>query len=296
MKKHIFQGSGVAIVTPFHESGINFDAFRKMLEYQIENGTDAIIVCGTTGEPSTMTADEKKAAIQFAIETVNGRIPVIAGTGGNNTAKAIEDAKFAKSAGADASLVVTPYYNKTTQAGLIAHYTALADAVDIPIIIYNVPSRTGLNMAPETLAQLAEHPNIAAMKEASGNISQIVEMARLCQGKLDFYSGNDDHVVPMLAVGAIGVISVAANVVPREMHDMVATFLAGDVEASKQLQFKVNPLVAELFNEVNPIPVKTAMNLLGFEAGPLRLPLTDMSEAHLNKLKAALVDYGFTLK
>ena len=293
--KHIFQGSGTALVTPFNQDGVNYEALKDLLEYQIREGSDAIIICGTTGEPSTMTKEEKQSVIRFTVETVNGRVPVIAGTGGNNTAEAIESGKFAKAVGADASLVVTPYYNKTTQAGLIAHYTAIADAVDLPIIIYNVPSRTGLNMAPETLAKLAEHPNIAAMKEASGNISQIVEMARLCQDKISFYSGNDDHVVPMLAVGAVGVISVAANVIPRDMHDMVIKFLEGDVTGSCQLQFKAAPLIAELFNEVNPIPVKTAMNLLGFNAGPLRLPLTDMSAAHLENLKQALRDYGFTI-
>jgi len=292
----IFTGSGVAIVTPFTKEGIDFEAFGKLIEYQISEGTDAIIVCGTTGEPSTMTKEEREQAIQFAIRTVNKRVPVIAGTGGNNTAEVMKASRKAQDLGADALLIVTPYYNKTTQKGLIEHYTAIADIVDIPIIIYNVPGRTGLNMAPETLKQLSKHPNICGMKEASGNISQIVEMARLCGDSIDLYSGNDDHVLPLLSLGAKGVISVVANVIPNDVHEMVAQYMAGNIEESRRLQFKINSLYEALFIEVNPIPVKTALNLLGFSAGILRPPLTTMSEKNLDFLKQRLIEYGFEIK
>lgn len=292
----VFTGSGVALVTPFKEGGVNFDTLEQMIEFQIAGATDALIVCGTTGEPSTMTAKEKHDTIKFAIERVNHRIPVIAGTGGNNTAEVIEASIDAQQLGADALLIVTPYYNKTTQKGLVEHYTAIANAVDIPIIIYNVPSRTGLNMTPATLEKLSHVRNIAGMKEASGNIVQVAEMARLCGDRIDIYSGNDDQVVPILSLGGKGVISVVANIAPKDTHDMVIKFLNGDIEGSRQLQFKLNPLVEALFIEVNPIPVKTALNLMGFNAGNLRLPLTEMSESNLAFLRQRMREYGFELK
>jgi len=273
----IFQGSAVAIITPFDETGINFDAFGRHINFLIENGTDAIVVCGTTGEPATMTESEKQSAIRFAVETVAGRIPVIAGSGGNNTAKVIADSKKAQELGADALLIVTPYYNKCTQDGLVAHFTAVAEAVELPIILYNVPGRTGVNIQPATLKRLAAVKNVAAIKEASGNIEQITEMARLCP-ELDFYSGNDDHVLPLLALGGKGVISVTANVCPKEVHEMVAAWFEGDIARCRELQFRLNPLTKALFGEVNPIPVKAAVGLLGFDAGVPRLPLTPLSE------------------
>jgi 4-hydroxy-tetrahydrodipicolinate synthase len=286
----------VAIVTPFTDNGVNLDAFGKLIDFQIEQGTDAIIVCGTTGEPSTMTTKEKETAIGFAVEYVHGRVPVITGTGGNNTAAVIEASRRAQALGADGLLIVTPYYNKCTQAGAIAHYNAVGDAVDLPIIVYNVPSRTGFNILPETLAKMAEHPNIAAMKEASANISQIIEMVRLCGDKMDFYSGNDDHVFPLLALGFLGVISVVADAVPRDTHDMVAAYMDGDIAKSRALQFRLNPLVAALFTEVNPIPVKAGLNLMGFAMGDPRLPLTPLSASNLEKLKKAMIDHGIQTK
>lgn len=292
----IFTGSGVAIVTPFSDSGVNFDTFGKLIDFQIEQGTDAIVVCGTTGEPSTMTAREKEAAIAFAVERANKRVPVVAGTGGNNTAAVIEASRRAQALGANALLIVTPYYNKCTQAGAVAHYNAVADAVDLPIIVYNVPSRTSFNILPDTLLKMSEHPNIAAVKEASGNISQITEMFRLCTGNLDFYSGNDDHIFALLALGGKGVISVVANVAPRDTHELVAAFLRGDIAASRDLQFRLNPLVRALFSEVNPIPAKAALNLMGFDMGDPRMPLTRISEGNLEKLRAAMIDYGIRIK
>ena len=288
----IFTGAGVALCTPFTQDGVNFDAFGKLIDFQIDGGTDALIVNGTTGEPSTMSEEEKRAALSFALERTAGRIPVIAGTGGNDTKKVIAASIEAQKMGADALLIVTPYYNKATQKGLIAHYTAVADAVDIPIIVYNVPGRTGLNMLPETLAALAEHPNIAGMKEASGNLAQVSEMARLCGDKCDLYSGEDGLVVPLLSVGGKGVISVVSNIAPRIMHDMVEKFLSGDIAGARELQFKVNPLAAALFCEVNPIPAKTALRLIGIDAGPLRLPRTEMSDANLARLKREMQAFG----
>lgn len=288
----IFTGAGVALCTPFTQDGVNFDAFGKLIDFQIDGGTDALIVNGTTGEPSTMSEEEKRAALSFALERTAGRIPVIAGTGGNDTKKVIAASIEAQKMGADALLIVTPYYNKATQKGLIAHYTAVADAVDIPIIVYNVPGRTGLNMLPETLAALVEHPNIAGMKEASGNLAQVSEMARLCGDKCDLYSGEDGLVVPLLSVGGKGVISVVSNIAPRIMHDMVEKFLSGDIASARELQFKVNPLAAALFCEVNPIPAKTALRLIGIDAGPLRLPLTEMSDANLARLKREMQAFG----
>lgn len=292
----IFTGSGVAIVTPFNENGVNFDAFGKLIDFQIEQGTDAIIVCGTTGEPSTMTTQEKEAAIGFAVQHVHGRVPVVAGTGGNNTLAVIEASKRAQGLGADALLIVTPYYNKCTQAGAVAHYYAVADAVGLPIIVYNVPSRTGFNVLPETLLKMSEHPNIAGMKEASANIAQITEMFRICGDSIDIYSGNDDHVFPLLALGGQGVISVVANVAPKDTHEMVASYHRGDTDASRALQFKLNPLVKALFTEVNPIPVKAGLNLMGFNMGEPRLPLTPLSEGNLQKLRTAMADYGIQIE
>lgn len=287
----VFKGSGVAIITPFDENGVNFEVFGQLIDFQIENGTDAIIVCGTTGEPATMTESEKQSTIRFAVERVAGRVPVIAGSGGNNTAKAIADSKKAQELGADALLIVTPYYNKCTQGGLYAHFAAIDAAVDLPIIVYNVPGRTGVNIQPATMKKLATLPHVVGLKEASGNIEQITEIARLCPG-LDLYSGNDDHVVPLLSLGGIGVISVTANVCPREVHDMVMAFLDGDLARSRALQFKLNPLSKNLFTEVNPIPVKAAVGLLGYDVGTPRLPLTPMSEAPLAALKAEMAALG----
>lgn len=288
----LFKGSGVAIITPFTKDGINFDKLGELIEWHISSGTDAIIICGTTGEASTMTDDEKKAAYRFTVEKVAKRIPVIAGTGSNNTKHSIELSKYAESVGCDGLLCVTPYYNKTTQKGLIEHYTAIADSVNIPIIIYNVPGRTGLNVLPDTLKKLSFHKNIAGVKEASGNISQVVEIGTFCNENFAMYSGNDDQVVPLLSVGGIGVISVVANIAPKEMHDMVMSYLDGDIKHAMELQLKIKPLNDALFCEVNPIPVKTAMNLLGHEVGELRLPLTSMSDKNLDFLKNALLSYG----
>ena len=292
----LFKGSGVAIVTPFTENGVNLDKLGELIEWHIAEGTDAIIVCGTTGEASTMTEDEKKATIEYTVKKVDKRIPVIAGTGTNNTAYSIKMSKWAESVGVDGLLVITPYYNKTTQKGLIEHFTAIADAVNTPIIIYNVPGRTGMNINPETLYELSKHQNIVAIKEASGNISQVAEMARLCGKDFAIYSGNDDQVVPILALGGIGVISVVANILPKDTHDMVYKFLEGDIEGSRELQFKMNPLINALFIETNPIPVKTAMNLMGMNVGPLRLPLTTMTSKNLEILKKEMLNYGLTIK
>jgi 4-hydroxy-tetrahydrodipicolinate synthase len=288
----IFKGSGVAIVTPFNENGINFEAFGRNLDWHVDNGTDAIIVCGTTGEASTMSQDEQEQAIRFTVEKINKRIPVIAGTGSNNTAHAIKMSKFAEGAGVDGLLVINPYYNKSTQKGIINHFNAIADAVSKPIIVYNVPGRTGMNITASTMSVLSKHKNIVGVKEASGNISQITDIAMLCGPDFDIYSGNDDHVVPLLSLGGVGVISVSANIIPKDMHDMVMKYLQGDVAGSLELQLRTNIINHALFIETNPIPVKTAMNLLGFEAGPLRLPLVDMEPENLNKLKKALTEYG----
>ena len=287
----IFEGSAVALVTPFTKDGINFSALKRLLDFQLSNGTDALVICGTTGEPATMTLEEKHSVMKYAVDYVAGRKPVILGTGGNNTASVIAESKYAQSLGADALLIVTPYYNKCSQDGLVKHFFAVADAVELPIIIYNVPGRTGVNITPATLARLAEHPNIQAIKEASGNISQIAEMARLVKGKMDLYSGNDDQIVPILSLGGKGVISVLANVAPQAAHDICASYLAGDVKTACDLQLHYNPLNSALFSDVNPIPVKTALNLMGFEAGPLRLPLSDMSAQGEEALRKVLQSY-----
>ncbi len=292
MKKTIFTGAATAIITPLCENGVDFEKFGKLLEWQINEGIDAIVVCGTTGESSTLTDDEHREAIKFAVDTVAGRVPVIAGTGSNDTAYAIELTKFACEAGADAMLVVTPYYNKATQKGLIASFTAIADASTKPLILYNVPSRTGCNILPATAAVLAEHPNIVAIKEASGNISQIAELAALTQGKLDIYSGNDDQIVPILALGGKGVISVLSNPMPRATSEMCHKFFKGDLAGSLKMQLELLPLVNALFCEVNPIPVKAAMAAMGFCENSVRLPLTVMEAEHEAKLLALMKEQG----
>lgn len=292
-KKHVvFTGCATALVTPFTEDGLNLEAFGRLIDWQIKHGIDGLVVCGTTGEPSTMTAEERDQAIGFAVERVAGRVPVIAGVGGNDTREVVAATRRAEALGADALLAVTPYYNKTTQDGLIAHFTAVADATALPVILYNVPARTGLNITPATLDALADHPRIAAVKEASGDITQITEIFRTCHDRLAIYSGNDDHVVPFLGLGGEGVISVVSNVAPRDMHDLVATFLTGDLATSRALQFKLNPLTQALFSEVSPIPVKTALNLMGMHAGPLRLPLVPMRADHRERLELTMQALG----
>ena len=278
MKNTIFEGCGTAIVTPFTEDGVNFEQFKKLIEFQIENEVDAIIVCGTTGEASTMTTEEKKETIKFAINTIAKRTKVIVGTGSNNTKTAIEMSKFAAEAGADGILVVTPYYNKTTQQGLIAHYTEIAKSVKLPIIMYSVPGRTGVNIAPETCKELSKIENIVAIKEASGNISQVAKIASLCQDDLAIYSGNDDQIIPVLSLGGKGVISVLSNVMPKYTHDMTKKYLEGNVEQATKMQLDVIDLIDALFIEVNPIPAKYALNLMGFNLGKPRLPLIELSD------------------
>lgn len=278
MKKTIFEGCGTAIVTPFTKDGVNFEEFKKLIEFQIENGVDAIIVCGTTGEASTMTTEEKKETIKFAIETIAKRTKVIVGTGSNNTKVAIEMSKFAEEAGADGILVVTPYYNKTTQQGLIAHYTEIAKAVKLPIIMYSVPGRTGVNILPETCKELSKIENIVAIKEASGNISQVAKIASLCQEDLAIYSGNDDQIIPVLSLGGKGVISVLSNVMPKYTHEMTKKYFEGDVQQATKMQLDVIDLIDALFIEVNPIPVKYALNLMGYNFGKPRLPLIELSD------------------
>ena len=293
----IFTGAGVAIVTPMKENGdVNFEKLGEILEEQIAEGTDAVIICGTTGESSTMTHEEHLEAIKYTVDKVNKRIPVIAGTGSNCTETAIYLSKEAEQYGADGLLLVTPYYNKATQKGLTAHYTAVANAVKLPIILYNVASRTGCNITPETAAYLAEHvENIVGIKEASGNISQVAQIAALTKGKMDIYSGNDDQIVPILSLGGKGVISVLSNVAPKYTHEIVAKFMEGEVKESCEMQLAALPLVHALFSEVNPIPVKAAMNLMGKEVGPLRMPLTEMEEEHKEALKKAMTDFGLKL-
>ena len=290
----IFTGAGVAIVTPMKANGeINYDKLAELLDFQINNSTDAIVICGTTGESATMTEKEHVEAIRFTADYVKKRVPVVAGTGSNCTQTAVELSKEAQAAGVDACLVVTPYYNKASQKGLIEHYTTIAKSIDLPIIMYNVPSRTGCNILPETAVKLAkEVDNIVAIKAATGNLSQESKTMMLAEGCLDMYSGEDGLIVPLMSIGAKGVISVLSNVAPKQTHDICATFAAGNVEKSRQLQFEALELVDALFCEVNPIPVKTALNLMGMEVGPLRMPLCEMEEANLNKLKTALKNYG----
>jgi len=292
----IFTGSGVALITPFKdENTVDFETFNRLIDFHLENKTDALIICGTTGEPSTMPDEEHLEVIRFAIDKVAGKKPVIAGVGRNDTKHAVYLSKKAQELGANGLLHVTPYYNKTTQRGLVEYFKKIAEAVDIPIIVYNVPSRTGLNLLPETMFELSKIPNIKGIKEASGNITQVAEIAHLCPN-IDIYSGNDDQIVPILSVGGIGVISVLANILPNETHDIVEYFLNGNVQKAKELQLRLLPIIKALFIEVNPIPVKEAMNLMGFEVGIPRLPLVSMSEKNKEILKKALIDYGIDIK
>ena len=290
MRKPVFVGSGVAIVTPFTEDGIDFNKLGELIDYQIKEGTDAIVICGTTGEASTMPDEEHKSAIKFAVEKVNKRVPVIAGTGSNDTRHAIELSKYAEEAGSDAILSVTPYYNKTSQRGLYEHFKAIATSIKIPMILYNVPSRTNLNISPETLKSLSEIENIVGIKEC--NLSLVGDTLNLCKEGFSIYSGNDEMVIPLLSLGGKGVISVMANIIPRDTHDMVMKYLNGDVEGGRKLQLATLNLIKALFVDVSPIPVKAAMNLMGMNVGKCRLPLVDMSEKDLAFLKKALQEYG----
>lgn len=286
----LFRGSGVALVTPFtEEKDVNYEELGRLIEFQIENGTDAIIICGTTGEPVTMSEEERLSVISYTIEKVRKRIPVIAGTGGNSTAQVINFSKKVETAGADGLLIVTPYYNKATQNGLYEHYKAVADAVKLPIILYNVPSRTGVNILPDTAARLGkEVENIVALKEASGNISQVAEVIQKAEGALEIYAGNDDQIVPILSLGGVGVISVLANIAPKDVHKMTSAYLAGDTKMSRELQLKYVELIQALFCEVNPIPVKKALSLMGFQTKDLRMPLTEMEEKNIVRLADAM--------
>ena len=292
MKNTIFTGAATAIITPLNENGIDFDAFGRLVEWQIAEGIDAIVAAGTTGEGSTLTDEEHKSVIKFCVEKVAGRVPVSAGTGSNDIAYAISLTKYACEAGADAMLLVTPYYNKATQNGLIKSFTAVADASTKPCILYNVPSRTGCNITPQTCAVLANHPNIVAIKEASGNISQVAEISRLCGDRLDIYSGNDDQIVPVMSLGGKGVISVLSNLLPRETSQMCHSYLEGNTKASLDMQLKYLPLIDSLFCEVNPIPVKAAMAAMGYCENYLRLPLTEMEDKNQQKLLADMREAG----
>lgn len=292
MKNTIFKGCGTAIATPFTEDGVNFEEFGRLLEEQIKQEVDAIIVCGTTGESATMTDKERKDTIKFAIDKVAKRAKVIAGTGSNNTRAAIELSKYAESVGADGILVVTPYYNKTTQAGLIEHYKAIAESGTLPIIMYSVPSRTGVNINPETCLELSKIKNIVAIKEASGNLSQVAKIASLCRDNLDIYSGNDDQIVPILSLGGKGVISVLANVMPRYTHDMTQKFFDGKIREATQMQLDAIDLIDALFSEVNPIPVKYALNLMGYDFGKPRLPLVELSTKNQERMREAMKNHN----
>lgn len=291
----VFTGAGVAIVTPFNADGsVNYDKFAEHIEFQIENGTDAIIVCGTTGEASTLTHEEHLDCIRFCVNKVNHRIPVIAGTGSNCTETAVYLSQEAEKAGVDALLVVTPYYNKATQKGLKEHFTIIAEAVSVPVILYNIPGRTGgVNILPETVVDLCKNvPNIVGVKDATGNIGQIAELMSIAGDSVDLYSGNDDQIVPLLALGGKGVISVLSNIAPRETHDLCQKFFDGDIAGSRAIQFKANDLIKALFCEVNPIPVKKALNIMGMEAGPMRRPLTEMEPQNAAKLEKAMKEFG----
>ena len=290
----LFEGAGVALVTPFNENGeVNYEKLEEIVEEQIAGGTDAIIACGTTGEASTMTHEEHLDVIEYICRVTKKRIPVVAGTGSNCTETAVYLSAEAEKRGADGLLLVSPYYNKATQKGLMAHFTAVADAVKIPVILYNIPGRTGVTIKPETIAALCKDvDNIVGVKEASGNFSAIATLMSLSDGKVDLYSGNDDQIVPLLSLGGKGVISVLSNVAPRQTHDICASYFAGDVKTSASLQLKAIPLITELFSEVNPIPVKAAMNMMGKGVGPLRMPLTEMEPQNQEKLKKAMADYG----
>ena len=290
----IFKGAGVAIVTPMKDNGeINYEVLGALIDDQIANHTDAIIICGTSGEAPTLEDDEHLEAIRFSVEVTKGRIPIIAGTGSNNTAHAVMMSEEAEQLGADGVLLVTPYYNKATQDGLYAHYRKIASATKLPCIVYNVPSRTGTNILPETMARLAaDQENIVGIKEASGNISQVAKLASLTDGRIDIYSGNDDQIVPLCSLGGVGVISVLANVAPRQTHDLVMHCLEGRFEEAKKLQLKALPLIDQLFIEVNPIPVKAALNMQGFDVGSPRLPLTELTDAHKESLRKAMIEFG----
>ncbi|BFK81700.1 4-hydroxy-tetrahydrodipicolinate synthase [Clostridium baratii] len=285
----IFEGSGVAIVTPFTNDSVDYDKLKELLEWHVQEGTDAIVICGTTGEATTMTLEEKKSVIKFTVDVINGRIPVIAGSGSNNTKASVEMSKYCESVGVSALLVITPYYNKTNHKGLLKHFETINDAVNIPIILYNVPSRTNMNITPSTLKELSKLKNIVAIKEASGNLSQIAEMKALCGDSIDIYSGNDDQIIPIMSLGGKGVISVLANVIPKEVHNMTRMYLDGKCMEASKIQIDTLELTNALFSETNPIPVKTALNLMGCNVGPLRLPLYEMDE----KLK---LDLENTLK
>lgn len=290
----LFRGAGVAMATPMKEDGsINYAVMGKLIEDQIAGHTDALIICGTSGEAPTLDDDEHLEAIRYAVSVANHRVPVIAGTGSNNTAHAVMMSREAQKRGADGCLLVTPYYNKATQDGLIASFTKIASSIDIPCILYNVPSRTGTNILPETAAYLGKHvDNIVGIKEASGNISQVAKLAELCEGDMDIYSGNDDQVVPLMSLGGIGVISVLSNVAPQYVHDMTAACLAGDFAKGREMQLKALPLIRMLFAEVNPIPVKAALNMQGYRVGIPRLPLTEMTQEHQEQLRKAMQDFG----
>ena len=294
----VFKGAAVAIVTPMFENGeVNYPKLGEIIEYQIAHKTDAIVICGTTGEASTLSHEEHLEVIDYCVKKVAKRVPVIAGTGSNCTETAIYLSQEAEKSGADALLVVTPYYNKATQKGLIAHYTAVAESVELPIIMYNVPGRTGCKILTEKAATLVRNvKNIVGIKEACGNISQIAKLMSICGDEIELYSGNDDQIVPIMSLGGLGVISVLSNVAPEETHDIVEMYLDGDVRGSMELQLKAIPLIDQLFCEVNPIPVKAGMNLMGFEVGPLRMPLTEMEDAHKENLKAAMKDFGIEVK
>lgn len=288
MKKRVFTGAATALITPFDENGIQYEQFARLIRWQIESGINALVVCGTTGEASTMTDDEHRDAIAFAVKTAAGRVPVIAGTGSNDLSYAKDLVRCACEAGADAVLAVTPYYNKATQRGLIRMYTEIADESTVPVILYNVPSRTGVNIEPSTYEALAEHENIVAIKEANGNISKIVETMAKVHGKLDLYCGNDDQIVPLMALGGIGVISVLSNILPAETAELCRRFLAGDVAGSAAMQYRYHALIDALFSEVNPIPVKAALSKMGFCENRLRMPLTPMEDGHAEKLFALM--------
>lgn len=292
MKKIIFKGCGTAISTPFTNDGVNFEEFGRLIEFQISEGVDSIIVCGTTGESATMSDDEKKATIKFAIDKINKRVPVIVGTGANNTYHSIQMTKYAESVGADAALVVTPYYNKTTQAGLVAHYKAIASQTSLPIIVYSVPSRTGVNVTPETCLALSKIDNIVAIKEASGNLSQVAQIVSLCGSNLNIYSGNDDQILPILSLGGIGVISVLSNIAPKFTHNMIQNYFDGNISKATDMQIQSIDLINSLFCEVNPIPVKEALNMMGYNFGIPRLPLVELSENGKNRLKNSMEKFG----
>lgn len=285
----IFTGSAVAIVTPFNANGVDFDKLKELVEWHIAEGTDAIVVCGTTGEASTMTETERKETIKFTVDTVNKRIPVIAGTGTNNTSASIAMSRWAESIGVDGLLVITPYYNKTTQKGLFEHFKAIDNEVNTPIIVYNVPGRTGMNISPATLKKLCTLKNITAIKEASGNISQVAEYKAICGDDIDIYSGNDDQIIPILSLGGIGVISVLANIMPKQTHELCKLYLEGNTKEALKIQLDTLSLINALFVETNPIPVKTALNLMGYQVGELRLPLCSMSDGNLQLLKEELL-------